>query len=383
MNKPLKTVLIGAGGYGALYVDWLLDAKDYFNLVGVVDPYAKNSTRYKRLNKIKIYKQLEDFFAENTADLTVISTPVHLHYSQCYMALQKNTHVLCEKPLVPTIKQLDNLDEQVKKTGKTLTVGFQWCFSQIILGIKRRILDGDFGRPVTLKSFVSWPRDWVYYARSWAGKVKTEEGHIVYDSVASNATAHYIHNMLFLAGLTMESAADLHNAKVECYRANNIESFDTIALEGEAAGSKIFFAASHATNYLIEPVMHYTFEKATILANVINQDFVFTIHHKDGRVESLGKTLDNEDNNKVIFTAQSIWGQRPHICTLRTVRPITSFIDKLFEQVPFYDFPNVIKDSQTKATYVGHLHLDLLDSFNREKLPSELGLFWARKATQI
>lgn len=405
MNKPLKTILVGAGGYGGTYVNLLLNKNnennennnhsndnnkisEYLNFCAIVDPYAQKANSYERFKDIiPVYENLEDFFAKNTADLTIISSPIFLHYSQCVTALENGSHVLCEKPLVPTIGQYNLLAEKIKSSGKTVSVGFQWCHSEIMLQLKQRILAEELGKPVCFKSYVSWPRDWQYYARGggWAGKVKTPSGEPVHDSVASNATAHYIQNMLFLLGGTMEESASLTNTAVECYKANEIEAFDTIIFRGEAGGAEVYYAASHAVNYQVNPMMIYEFEKASIFVNVFEQDSKCTVHHRNGKVEyfeDYKTAIGNGDKNKLLNTAQSILGERDFTCTAQTVRPFTAFIDTVFSQVKFHNFPDeyVIKDAKEERTYVKHLHLDLLNCFRARKLPSELALPWAKTA---
>jgi len=391
MNKSLNTVLVGAGGHGVSYVGLLLNGNmgEYLKFSAVVDPYAKNSSHYEQFkNVVPVYERLEDFFADNSADFTIISTPIHLHYGQCVKALENGSHVLCEKPLVPTVEQYHLLEQKIQESGKTVSVGFQWCYSEVTLELKRRILAGEFGKPVCLKSFVSWPRGWQYYTRGsgWAGKIKTAGGEPVHDSVASNATAHYIQNMLFLLGDSMEESAGLKNISVECYKANDIESFDTIAFRGEASGAEVFYAASHAVNYQVDPVMYYEFEKASIVVNFFSYDyFQCTVHHRDGKIENLGSALANGDKNKLLYTAQSILGERDFICTAKTAKPITVFIDNIFNQAQFNIFPGefIVKDTNEKRTYVKNLHLDLLRCFNLGKLPSELALPWAKMPAVI
>lgn len=391
MSRKLKTVLAGAGGYGEIYADMLLDrrAREYFDFTAIVDPYAKNSGKYGDFfGIIPIYDTLEEFYSKNSAHLAIISTPIHLHFPQCVTALENGSHVLCEKPLVPTIEQYELLEKKARGINRTLSVGFQWCYSEVMQSLKKRILSGEFGKPVRLKSFVSWPRDRQYYERGgkWAGKIKTAENLPVYDSVASNATAHYIQNMLFLLGGTMEESANLSDTFAECYKANDIESFDTIIFSGCAGGAAVFYAASHAVNYTVNPVMSYEFEKAVILVNVFDQDFLCFVHHKNGTVENLGEAAANGEKNKLFHTAEHILGKRDFACTNKTVKPITAFIDAVFNEVPFIKFPDdfVIKDEKSGFTYVKNLHLDLMRCFELAKLPSEMGLPWAKiKGTEL
>ena len=376
MSK-LKTLLVGAGGYGALYAGYLLSGEfNDLQLAGVADPYADRSEHYEKLkSSAPVYNDMADFFNEQRADLTIISTPIHLHYDQCITALKNGSHVLCEKPLVPTVSDLDRLQAAFYDSNKILAIGFQWCYSDVILAVKERILAGEFGKPKSFKSYVSWPRNWAYYSRgvNWAGKIKTAEGALVYDSVASNATAHYIQNMLFLLGSSMEESAAITDIKAECYRANDIESFDTIIFKGRANNADIFYTASHATNYTVSPVMDYSFESARIWLNVIGQEWTMSIHHNDGRIENLGPGIGEGEKNRLHFISKRIKGEQATLCTVDTVRPITVLIDMLFNEVPVMNFPSdqVVIDQQEEVTYVKNLHLDLWDCFQQNKLLSE------------
>jgi hypothetical protein len=199
--------------------------------------------------------------------------------------------------------------------------------------------------------------------------------------VASNATAHYIQNMLFLLGETMETSADIDKTNMECYRANEIESFDTMCFRGEANGAQLFFTASHATNYGINPIMDYAFENASVYVNMFNQDEQCVIHHKNGKIEHLGNAMGSGTKNKLLYTARGILGEGDFICTARTVQPIISFFDGVFNKIEINDFPGtfVIHDAVEKRTFVKNLHLDLAACFNTRKLPSELRFLWAVK----
>ena len=383
-TNPIDTVLVGIGGYGGVHGNILLDnSVPNLHFAAIVDPYAKKAHLYDRFkDTVPVYNRLEDFFAAGgSAELTIISTPIHLHCGQSITALEGGSHVLCEKPLVPTLQELDRLDEKIIGTGKTLSVGFQGCYTSVIQTLKARILNGEFGKPLCFKTLICWPRGWDYYSRSnWAGRIKSDDGHIVNDSVTSNATAHHTQNMLFLLGDTMETSAELSNTCVETYRANDIESFDTCIYRGEAGGAKVFYAASHAVNYLINPVVHYELENAVIMMNNFNPDGACTIHHRDGRIEELTPTEGNQNINLIKCVADAIRNEGPFICTARTVRPITMLIDGIFNQATMYDFPAdvVVKDSVHGRTYAKFLHLQLVDCFNSGKLPSEMGLAWAK-----
>jgi len=390
MQKPIPTLLVGIGGYGATYVNLFLDGKfdGKLSLVGAVDPYAHNSKSYDLLkDRMPICSSMDDFFVSHKAELVIVCTPAHLHYEHCVTALKYGAHVLCEKPLVPTLADLDRLQQVCGTSDKALAVGFQHCYSDVMLALKKRVLAGEFGRPVTLKNYISWPRTWAYYGRGigWAGKIKTDSGAYVNDSVVSNAMAHFIQNAMFLLGPNMNDSIPFHNIQVECYRVNDIESFDTIAFKGRVVDADIYFYASHATRRNIPPIMDYKFENARIMVNVLAHDYECTIHHQDGRIENLGMLLKDAKESALRAMIRHIRGEHVFLCTTNTVRPYTAFIDAIFENVPFHDFPDscVVIDYEAQTTYVKNLHLDLLDCFNQNKLPSEAALPWAKAGTCV
>ena len=152
--KQTSILLIGVGGYGRTYTDLLLNQldKSCFPVVGVVDPFAPQSPLFNRIQEEKIpcYNTPEEFYREHDADLAVISTPIHLHAGQVIAAMEHGSHVLCEKPLVPRLQDLTPIREAMARTGKQLSVGFQWSFSDVMLQIKRAILAGDYGAPLRL-----------------------------------------------------------------------------------------------------------------------------------------------------------------------------------------------------------------------------------------
>jgi len=376
---PHKAVLIGAGGYAANYVRKLLHPKmqPHLELTAIVDPYAKNSEEYENFKHLPIFDTPEEFFATNKGEtsLAIVSSPIHRHFQQCMAALDAGVHVLCEKPLVPTISQLNQLADKAKAKGLILAVGFQLSYAPDMLEIKRRILSGEFGRAISMKAIVSWPRDFAYFNRGsgWAGKRLSHDGLLINDAVISNATAHYIHNLLFVLGDKINTAAPLNGLQAECYRANDIETFDTIALRGRAAGADIFYTATHAAQDVINPTLDYEFEKARIQIKIYMEN-PCTITHADGRVENLPMDVEAGEWAKLINTAEAISGHTAPNCDVETVRPVTALLDEIFATVPFQPFTpdSVITDEEKGCVYVPGLLPRLVEGHESGKLPSEI-----------
>ena len=270
--KQLTVLLVGVGGYGTGYVREMLDhgAERGAVLAGVVDPYAATSKYYDELVQrgARFFDTVEAFYAETGADLAVIATPIQFHAAQAIFCLEHGSHVLCEKPAAATVEDVQRMIDARDRAGKTLAIGYQWCYDPAMLRLTADVDAGLLGRPVAMKSLVLWPRAISYYKRGlgWAGKKRDATGAAIFDSVASNATAHYIENMLWLTGRGYEGA-DVADMRVQTLRANDIETFDTIVMDAVLEnGAKLFFAASHATGAdgIQNPVFEYQFEQAVV-----------------------------------------------------------------------------------------------------------------------
>ena len=296
MDK-LPVLLVGVGGYGSGYVREMLDhgAERGAALAGVVDPFAATSRYYDELTAhgTRFWDTVEAFYAENAAGLAVISTPIQFHAHQAIHCLEHGSHVLCEKPAAATVEDVEKMIAARDRTGRTLAIGFQWCYDPAMLRLKADVDAGLLGRPLAMRSIVLWPRAISYYKRGlgWAGKKRDAAGAAIFDNVASNATAHYIENMLWLAGEGYKGV-DVAEMTVRTLRANDIEMFDTIVMDARLEnGARMFFVASHATGRdgWQNPVFEYEFERATVRYGALGEDGSSLVAaFKDGTVKDYG-----------------------------------------------------------------------------------------------
>ena len=269
MESVVSIVLSGIGGYGNLYVDALLGNMGIKGLTfaGVVDPFPEGCRRLTELKEkgIPIFDTMDSFYKTKHADLSVISSPIHFHKDQSCLALSNGSNVLCEKPVAASVDEAKQMIQAKENSKRFLAIGYQWSYSSAILNLKKDIMVGKFGKPKILKTIVLWPRDKAYYARRWAGKIRDEEGRLILDSVASNATAHYLHNMFFVLGEEIDKSDVPVQVKAELYRANDIENFDTTALYVKTKNeADIYYYASHAILESNGPIFEYVFGNGTV-----------------------------------------------------------------------------------------------------------------------
>lgn len=290
----ITVALAGIGGYGEFYARGLLDeaALHGVRFAAAVDPAPERSRLRGEIEAagIPFFRSLEDLYARLRPDLVILATPIPVHASQAILALGRGSSVLCEKPMAATVQDaLAMRDAERASGGRFLAVGFQWCFSEAIRTLKADIAAGAFGRPRVLKTMVQWPRDSSYYGRNrWAGRIKDDSGAWVLDNPLSNATAHYLHNMLYLLGRGETLSATPLDLESELYRANPIESFDTAALRlATDTGAGILFLTTHACQAVVGPVSIFEFENA-VVTYTQGSARGFQAQYRDGRERTYG-----------------------------------------------------------------------------------------------
>lgn len=175
--KKVKMAISGIGGYG----DYCLGLMERFvdpescELVAAIDRFTKKHRAQKSCAKraYRCFAIWEEFYAENSCELLLIASPIHLHKQQCLTAFAHGSNVLCEKPLAPILQDAHEIDEAARKAGVKLGVGFQMSFCRPIQELKRDILSGLLGKPLMLKSYVSWQRYDSYYNSPWKAACAT------------------------------------------------------------------------------------------------------------------------------------------------------------------------------------------------------------------
>ena len=283
MSTGIRIVLAGIGGYGIHYVHALLNREkrgDPIGLVALADPAASRSPVYGLVKDRPCFADLAACLAAYPADLVIIASPIQFHAEQIKVALAHGAHVLCEKPLCATLHEALQLLDRQRQSGRQVGIGYQWSFSPAIRQAKADVLAGRYGAPQVLRTRVYWPRGQAYYARnSWAGRLYSADGRPVFDSVLNNATAHYLHNMLFFLGQTPHEAAVPERIESRLLRANDIETFDTALLRMEKTGPAgpvvLALAVSHCPEYTLEPHLDYQFARGRLVVeNGVLRGFV-------------------------------------------------------------------------------------------------------------
>lgn len=121
--------------------------KDQVAIVGGCDPDTNAKQWMSQRHPVTpLFDDVEEMLAAVKPDIVAICTPPSLHYSNCVSALHQGCHVFCEKPMVETLEQADELIQASRDAGRHLVVNSQFPRMKIHTAAKEKVGTPDFGR---------------------------------------------------------------------------------------------------------------------------------------------------------------------------------------------------------------------------------------------
>ena len=193
--ERLRVGLVGCGGIGRVHLESYQALPDCFSVEAACDvDAAKLQEATTRYGIAHAEHEVEALMARPDLDVIDICTPPYLHYAQIRQALAAGKHVICEKPLVGSLREIDELLQAEQQSGKRMMPILQYRFGQGIQKLKKLVDAGAAGRLYLSTVEVAWLRGADYYAVPWRGKWSTELG--------GTLVSHAIHALDLLCFIT-------------------------------------------------------------------------------------------------------------------------------------------------------------------------------------
>jgi predicted dehydrogenase len=204
MAASVRLGLIGAGSnmQGA-HVPRHVD-NPASQIVAVTEPFAPNverlHERFPALAGVPVFTDHDSMLGSVQLDAVIISTPHSFHFQQIMDALDAGKHVLCEKPLVNSVKEALAVIKKRDETGKVVLVSYQRHYQHAFLLMKKAIDSGLIGA----LQFVQLQQNQNWYAgqkraNRWRSNKELSGGGQLNDS-----GSHIVDILLYITGLIPE-----------------------------------------------------------------------------------------------------------------------------------------------------------------------------------
>jgi len=176
MSRRWRVAVIG-GGIGGTHVEaYLANAEDY-EVVLVCDIDAERArTVAATAPGTTVETSFAAVLARADIDLVDICLPPSLHLEAIEAALAAGKHVLCEKPLVASLNEVDRVKLAAERAGRAVVPIYQYRFGNGLARLRALMAAGLAGRPLVASIETHWNRLPAYYDVTWRGRKRTELG---------------------------------------------------------------------------------------------------------------------------------------------------------------------------------------------------------------
>ena len=157
-----QLAIVGFGGMAGWHYD-LIERIDGLSVAGIWDIRAQRR-EYAASRQIHVYQSLEDLLADKNVDLVLVAAPNDVHKSAAIQAMEAGKNVVSEKPVTLSSRDLREMMEVSRRTGRFLTVHQNRRWDEDFLTVKKLLADGRLGELFRLESRVHGsrgiPGDW-------------------------------------------------------------------------------------------------------------------------------------------------------------------------------------------------------------------------------
>ena len=177
--KKLRTGIIGCGNIFPMHA-YSIQALENGVLTAVCDINHARAEKAAEKFGCKVFYDYKQLIDSGEIDIVHICTPHYLHKEMSVYALEKDLHVICEKPMAIDRKDGEEIFKAAQRSKGRMSVIFQNRYNPGSVFAKQAIKSGKLGRVLGGKIIVTWCRTQDYYNQdAWRGTLDQEGGGVI------------------------------------------------------------------------------------------------------------------------------------------------------------------------------------------------------------
>ena len=198
-NTKLRFAMIGCGRMGRHHSEKLIE-DGRGEVVALFDAERSMAERLKNdlWPSAWVAMTFDELMSREGIDAAIICTPTAEHYPQSKSCLNRDWHLLCEKPLASNreqILELMQLADEATSKGQAFTLGYQRRYTSLFRTLRREILSGNWGavRAIISNNVEFWQST---IGGTWRDDPRQNPGGYVTD-----AGSHKLDALFYVTGL--------------------------------------------------------------------------------------------------------------------------------------------------------------------------------------
>ncbi|MFM2243922.1 MAG: hypothetical protein RLZ97_2778 [Verrucomicrobiota bacterium] len=150
-GRTLGVALLGLGDYSTNWLAPALLKTKHVKLRGIVTGSPEKIPVWQEKYQIPDgnvynYENFDEIASNKEIDIVYVVTPTGLHAEYAIRAAKAGKHVICEKPMAPTVEDCTRMIDAAKAAGVTLQIGYRLHWDPFHLHFMECARDGRFGK---------------------------------------------------------------------------------------------------------------------------------------------------------------------------------------------------------------------------------------------
>lgn len=179
-NRAIRVALVGCGNIGVKgHIPAYTELRNAA-ITTVCDADERLAEEAGELTRATVYTDFDELLVKEDIDAVDICTPPWTHAVLAIKAAEAGKHILCEKPIAPSLDDADAMIAAAKANDVKLMVGQTRRFDHRYRTIKDQITAGQIGKPVYIRraerQFLPFPAGTWYWDTSVGGGVILDIG---------------------------------------------------------------------------------------------------------------------------------------------------------------------------------------------------------------
>ena len=205
--------VLGVGGYIApRHLDAikandcnLVAGYDINDSVGILDRHYQDVSFFKTFEEFSFF--IDQYNEKSKIDYYSITSPNNMHKFHIVHGLKNGADIICEKPLVLTVKEIQELENYEQKYGKKINTILQLRVHQSIIDLRNKILSENKSKKYEIDlSYFTSRGPW--YHESWKGN------NLVSGGLPTNIGIHFFDMLTWIFGAVENQEVHIANDNI-------------------------------------------------------------------------------------------------------------------------------------------------------------------------
>ena len=186
--KPpkVKIAILGLGNYAENWIAPAIAQSEHAELTSIItgspDKISKWQTRYQiKDDNIYSYENFDRIIENESIDCVYIATPTGNHADFTIRSFKANKHVICEKPMAPSVADCDRMIQAAKGVNKSLQIGYRLYWDPFNVRLMKAMQNKEFGELLGMQGGFSYDHGTWYKEGDWRMNPQMNPGGALFD----------------------------------------------------------------------------------------------------------------------------------------------------------------------------------------------------------